>query len=466
MTPRDGESRLPWYETDSAQGVARYYELRSLAAAAADSADNEPETRRRAGTDKLLLSLHIRSPWQDQDRFGPMVEFNDGTKWPDLDQVDNDVVEHCRRVTGSASNLIIKALYLDVLWETHHSHEDARAAISAYETLYGAQKNRANWSIATDAISRSMQIAWMLNSPGDSQRLAEVVSEELSDPEATFSEAYERIWPLAKLVVENTNRFTNDQLNRIANALTRIERQADIHDAKTDFHVLRQLAGFRARLHRKVGNAEGCKAAELTTGIYLEAQAAARGERDPLVKMGLLQAAIEHYNSIGEPERARRLANPALEAGRSAEEHMGQISSEFEIDTTPWRNAVREALKRGKPFAIEAVASDTSTIPKWQEAQKAENKQRERGSLLPLMPRVTLTQGRQVDRAQSEEEIATANTYHHYKLDEAFRNEVFRIEWNELRSDGSVSAQDVAQFVACGAAFDEDALVTSVNVVF
>ncbi|NQW21409.1 MAG: hypothetical protein HQ477_11940 [Chloroflexi bacterium] len=386
--------------------VDRFYKLEPIAKAALKALPEDSDLATAANHDVLLFSFHILSPWEDGSisRFGMLGSIGD-SGWPDINKLQDEVIDHCRSRLENDDNLIVKSHFADIIWCARKDHKMARTAIGLYTELYQDQVDRRHFELATDVICRAAILAWQLKDKRAALKIEELISSAL----ISGSLGIDTIWQLSTFVSKNIQHFEDSKIAKFAEALQRICNSQDLSNPDTDFYLLRELAGHQAKIHVALKNDEDAQNARIAIGKYLEADARSRPGDKALVVAGLLTGAIDHYNSIGEPDMARSLAGEALTAGRETENNMGEITSEIELDLDPFLQAIRKAIEVSQQEALLLLGISDALRPIWENAVRAEAEMKAGGSLMSFLPSTTYSDDRPVNTASTESEIAEAN---------------------------------------------------------
>lgn len=259
--------------------VDRYYKLTSIASAIVEALPDDSDLANAAKYDVLLFSFNVLSPWEDDSlgRFGMMMS-SGGSGWPDINGLQDDVVDHCRSRQTNDENLIVKAHFADIIWCARKDHKMARNAVGLYTELYQDQVNRGHFSFATDVICRAAILSWQLRD----RKAAGTIEELIGSAVISGSLGIDTIWELSTFVSKNIQHFDDSKIIKFAEALQRICGSQDLTDPATDFYLLRELAGYQAKFHVALKNDEDAHAARITIGQYLEADARSRSEEKAL----------------------------------------------------------------------------------------------------------------------------------------------------------------------------------------
>lgn len=342
-----------------------------------------------------------RSFWNT--RYAPYVDIirRDGKRqvFPDIAQVDDEVIQHWAKRAEGARHPIFKARYADLLWDLMKaatggkpSIEMARRAIDAYVECSQRFPSTDTAEIRLDrAIELSLSV-------GDSSRALSTVSAMFDLLDRSEEGSIHAMWLFDLPLRRKGITFSDDQERKLVEALeTRLQL---ICASENPFGpAALEPAGRLARHYDRVGHFEDKKR---VICAYGDAIAKTATKAHGLVAMHWLQEAYGVFLHFGLKEEAEALQLAARAKGEEAASQMVTHRQTFEMQREDLEKFLDRITEGDLESALTKIAGQF--LPKLDDVRTQLSEMQEQHKLLAIMPCAILSDDQVVGRAGSVED--------------------------------------------------------------
>ena len=183
--------------------------------------DNEKllteEQKKQLGVDVLLFRLRTINPLSEsgKSRFMPMIEYTNGAVFPDPTKFDKDALDYLRRRIPEVSNPVMKARYLDFIWEyggKENKHEIGKQLVNAYLEAFSAYSFD-NEIERLDSLYRAVFIATRLEKKKPAELTDKVIKQlESYLKELHKTEKFRWVLDAIEIVIKQSDKFSPAKL--------------------------------------------------------------------------------------------------------------------------------------------------------------------------------------------------------------------------------------------------------------
>lgn len=352
-------------------------------------------------------------------RFAPMVEYANGSVFPDVKTFTGPQIEYYKKRAIETKNPIHKARYNDFIWEAKRDHVYARTAIKAYLDCAGIfHKNK--WEIElVDGLQRATELALTLNDKEnvEASRLA------LIQWIKTLADANNFRWCLE--LIDSTiqlRRYLNEGdiefVVRVAESA--VEFYKNVPDG---FHLQRSFIEKLISLMNALKKPDKASEYALLNAESLEKEGDWKLNHYPsgdLVATFFYQQASIAYRQLGKQEKVAELMKKVKEHTEKAEANFKEISVAVEIPVGPIEKYTQELISLDPPDALHKLSKADFLLPNIKsirgdvEALKGK-------SLALVVPRVSIRDNNPVLRSATEAELVEENVIDRVVIDYKFK---------------------------------------------
>src|SRR5215213_1000517 len=272
-----------------------------------------PDQEQQLSWEYLLFRLRTKNRYEydglKTERFVPMVTYLDGRVFPDPNSFPEAAFEYFETRSESARSPILKARYLDFIWEKSKLKTKHLSAIKAVEEyLLSVEAYQLEDAIfeRLDALQRAMDLALMLEGKKSAKPLADKVVVKLNAEISrnVDNENYRPLIELFELVLAAPSFYSQQQVSYF---LSLCETAAAQYHSNQNFILERRYIELKGGL-RQLNDSTDTPKEELHEEIAqsLLDEAEAKSESG-LVKVHFLELAIDHYKKLGDRKKVDEL---------------------------------------------------------------------------------------------------------------------------------------------------------------
>jgi len=365
-----------------------------------DEAQRKASFAEIAALQMPLVAGQERSKWGT--RFGPVIERTrqDGTPYsfPDLANIDAEVIEYWHKRAGEANHPVFKARYADVVWDMTKAATGGKPpfpmAQQAIDAYIECGTRFPNTDTAEDRLERALELSL---SVGDKTRAASAVSAMFNLVDATEHPGSRLLWLFDLPYRMNGVKFAAEQESKLVQGIeNELQR---ICDSENPVGLVAKEPALRlAAYYEKRGQADNVKR---VIRCYGEALAKFATKAQGLVAMHWYQEAYGIYLKYGLKEEAERFQIAAKEKGEEAKGQMVRHSHSFEIPGDEMDAFLEEITAGGLEETMTRIA--VSLFPKLDEITEQLKTTQQQAKLLSMIPAAKLGENQVIARAGSIE---------------------------------------------------------------
>ncbi len=269
------------------------------------------------------------------ERFVPMATFADGSIFPDPNSLPNTALRYFELRAKTVVNSILKARYLDILWEKSKSRKKYLFAIDAVEQYIlnvDAYENEDAIMEKLDGLQRATELVLILESNLSKKPLTDKVIQTLNNQiDKTVKDNNHRwLIEMFELVLALSDSYSNDQIKDFVNLC---DKAAAHYHSDQNFHLQRSFLQLRKNLVKLLDYTPDTKKI-LDDDIgqsYIDEAEAKSGSG--LVKVHFLQEAVNYYSKLGNKKKVEELIGKIKTATAQAIENkeFKEFSSTIEL---------------------------------------------------------------------------------------------------------------------------------------
>jgi hypothetical protein len=325
---------------------------------------------------RLMTKNHFNSDGLKTERFKPMVTYTNGEVFPNPNNFAPEALAYFENRVSKVTSPIIKARYLDFLWEKSKSkqkHEFAREAIAQYLLTIDTYQNEDAIFERLDGLQRAIELCFYLgiNKKGD-QLYGKVIAILVREIQKTYeSKKYRWLIDLFEMVCECKEAFS---LKEIQQYFEYCIEASSFYEKENNFHLQRAIIELKIKfsiiIKQSIDDIKVIKE-EIAESYVKEAEAKSESG---IVKVHFLEEAIKSYTSLGKTEKVPFLISEIKKATNNAVKN-----HEFKkISTTI--NLKKEDIEKMKlclgvhSDVPGTMGTSPSFFPNWENAKRTTTK--------------------------------------------------------------------------------------------
>lgn len=397
---------------------------------------------------RLMTKNSFSADGLKTERFKPMATFADGSIFPDPNSFPDAAMEYFESRAVSSFSPILKARYLDFLWEKSKSkkkHLFAREAIEQYLLGVDTYQNEDAVMERLDGLQRATELCLIFEAKDKQRPLTEKVVVKLNEEidKAATDKKYRWLIEMFELVIALSSFYTEAQ---IQSYMALCDDAANQYHQDNNFHLQRRFLGLKSELAKTRGaDSPTKKDVDETIGQSFLDEAEAKSGSS-LVKVHFLQEAIDHYSKLGNKKKVDELIAQVKEATSNAinNHEFHELSSTIRLKKEDVEK-IKASLGTGEHVPQNMGTSNTF-FPNWDHAVKLTEKLAKKYVAQSLFPTVHYGQKYPVGRPQTQEEVQEDKVMHNFKIEAELALQWLTGFLGELVKDKKVSFEDFKKF--------------------
>ncbi len=417
-------------------------------------ADLTPEQLQQAQWDFLLFRLTTKNKFSNDgvrtERFVPMAIFADGSVFPDPKTLTDDALNYYESRSTVSTNPILKARYLDILWEKSKSKKKHLYALEAVEQyLLNADEYENEDAIIErlDGLQRATELVLVLEKGKDKRPVTDKVVAKLHEQIDKTEKSGNFRWliEMFELVIALAESFSPDQIKRFVSVC---EKAVEHYYSSQNFHLQRSFLTVKAGLVKIVSNTpEKVKEVNEEVGQSYIDEAEAKSDSG-LVKAHFLQEAIDHYKKLGDMDKVNMLIGEVKKATKQAidNKEFKQISSTVELKQEDWQR-MKNSLGTGEEVP-ENMGTAPTFFPNWDHAIKMTEDHSKKFVFMHLVAPVTYSDQYPISAPRTPEQEQEDRIMGNYKIEVELAHHWLTGCVRELIKEKKLSANDFKKFLS------------------
>ncbi|HUV42994.1 MAG TPA: DUF4209 domain-containing protein [Patescibacteria group bacterium] len=411
---------------------------------------------------RLMTKNSFASDGLKTERFKPMATFTDGSIFPDPDGFPDTALGYFESRTVSSTNPILKARYLDFLWEKSKSknkHLFARESIDQYLLTVDEYDNEDAIMERLDGLQRATELCLIFESKLPKRPLTKKVVAKLVEQIDKTAQTGNYRWliEMFELVLALPSFFSQKQ---IKDYIALCKAAAAHYHSDQNFHLQRSFLDLKAEMTKllKISVVKQ-KAIQEEIGQSFIDEAEAKSASG-LVKIHFLQEAIQHYSKLGNKQKVNELIAEVKAATKQAidNKEFKELSSTIKIDSKVIEK-MKASLGTGEEVP-ERMGTLPTFFPNWDHAVKLTAKLSKKYVFQHLVGTVHYGSRYPISRPQTPEEVQEDHVMQNFKIEAELALKWLTGFLAELIKEGKVSLTDFQKFFSKLQVVDKDTYET------
>lgn len=428
--------------------------------------DLDPEQEQQLKWEFLLFRLMTKNSFASDglstERFVPMATFNNGAIFPDPNTFTDDSLSYFEIRAKDSINPILKARYLDFLWEKSKSkmkHLFAIEAVEQYLLTLDAYDNEDVVFEKLDGLQRATELCLILEGKAKNKPLTERVVSKLNQQIDDTNEKNNYRWfiELFEIVIALSEFYTEKQIKGF---IALCEEGAEHYHTDQNYHLQRSLLALKANLAKILKTPDNIKQdVDEAVGQSLIDEAEAKSGSG-LVKAHFLQEAVDHYSKLGNKKKVNELITQIKEATGQAikNNEFKQFSSTVELKKDD-AEKMKNSLGTGEQVP-ENMGTPPNFFPNWYHAIKLTEELSKKYVASHLFPTVHYGQKYPIGRPQTPEEVKEDQVMQNFKIEAELAIHWLTRFLSELIEEKKVTVDDFKKFFTMLQTIDNDTYET------
>ena len=378
--------------------------------------------------DILLFRLRTinRSEEPNQPRFAPMLEYTDGSIFPDPDKFSPEAITYFRKRANTTNHPTLKARYLDFVWEKGgkaDKFETGKEMVAAYIEAFKSYPHD-NEIEKLDCLYRAIEVALALESkkPGS---LTKLVFAELGGYVENLHKDKRYRWLLDAIQIAINNKSASkDKLKTyLAYIDEAIEHFTKVDDNFTLREAFYKLKGEASRAAGQPYTPQ-LEAEDIAKSYIAEAE---RRTDSIFVQQHFYGEAAEVYRKAGMTEKVDEMVRKIRELGQSEDYDKqfkafshGIVIPNEEIDR------LKRALGSGTDLPL-ILGLSKNFVPDWEAAAKLATEMSKKYPMQRLFTNTTIgSEGYAIANSNTDEDYTLQQFHTQASLKHSFNKQFLR----------------------------------------
>ncbi|MBI5358359.1 DUF4209 domain-containing protein [Candidatus Amesbacteria bacterium] len=392
------------------------------------------------------------------ERFVPMATFNDGSIFPDPNTFPDKTLEYFESRAKTSTNPILKARYLDILWEKSKSkkkHLFAVEAVEQYILNVDAYENEDAIMEKLDGLQRATELVLILEKNLLKKPLTDKVVQKLNEhiDKTTKGNNYRWLIEMFELVLTLPDFYSKDQVKDFSDSCT---KAATHYHSDQNFHLQRSFLQLKAGLTKlQPSTPDAKKVLDDEVGQSYVDEAEAKSSSG-LVKVHFLQEAIDHYSKMGNKQKVNELIAEVKTATKQAIENneLKQFSSTITIGP---KDIERMKASLGTGVEVpEKIGTLPTFFPNWDHAVKMTKEHSKKFVFMHLAKKVSYGQKYPISAPQTPGQEFEDHVMDNFRIETELALRWITGFLSELIKEKKVSLGDFQKFFAKLQIVDKD----------
>lgn len=411
---------------------------------------------------RLMTKNRLENDGLKTERFKPMATFTNGSIFPDPNAFPPDTLAYFEKRGTESQNPILKARYLDFLWEKSPSktkHLFAIQAVEQYLLTVDAYESDDAIIEKLDGLQRAAELSLILeNKKADKPLTDKVVAKLVEQIDKTAQSGNHRwLIEMFELVLALPTLFSQAQ---IKGYIVLCESAVAHYHSDQNFHLQRSFLDLKAGLAKLLdSNAEKQKAIQEEIGQSFIDEAEAKSGSG-LVKVHFLQEAIDHYSKLGNKQKVNELVAEVKAATKQAIDNneFKQFSSTITIDPKDIER-MKTSLGAGEEVP-EKMGTLPTFFPNWDHAVQMTKDHSKKFVFMHLAKKVSYGQNYPISAPQTPEQEFEDHVMDNFRIEAELALRWLTGFLAELVKEGKVSLEYFQKFFSKLEIVDKDTYET------
>lgn len=408
-----------------------------------------------------LFCLRYLGPNQRKStkkRFAPLVEYSNGSVFPNIATFSEEQIDYYRRRADETSNTIHRARYSDIIWELRKDHVFARKAIDAY-LLCVPQFYNNDWQLEiADRFGRTAELALSLNDKNEIAKVKKEVFRWIGI--LAKDEKYRFCLELIDAIIEISNFLDKEELNiaiEIASSGAKF-----YEEVKDGYHLQRSFFERLIRLMNILKEPEeALKYRKLIAESFLK-EGDWKLKNYPsgnLVAAFFYEEAAKRYKDLGLSDKVNELKKKIKKHTQVAsEKEFKEMKTKVAFPKKPITDYTASLNSLTLFEALEKIAKEDFFLPNLRRIRSDVKEQKKTFPLSFLIQRVSIRNDNPVLRASTEDDIFEDHVVERVVMDYKVKSKIFGDIINELAKTKNLDNISFLSFLASSEIYEKNAL--------
>jgi len=409
---------------------------------------------------QLFCLMYLGSSQQKRSlkRFAPLVEYTNGTVFPDVESFSEEQIDYYKRRADETRNPIHKARYSDIVWELQKDHTFARKAIDAYLQCVPSFYDN-DWQLEmADSLGRAAQLALFLNDKNEVNK----VKKELFRWITILADnvKYRFCLELIDAILEMKKFVDHEELKttvEIASLGTRFYRKM-----KDGYHLQRSFLEKLVELMLVLKDHEKALEYRKQMAESFVEEGDWKLENYPsgnLVAAFFYQEAAKSYADLGDAEKVNELKKRIKIHTREAiETEFKEIKTTVTFPSEPIKDYIKKLTSITLREALTKIVNEAFLIPSLGRIKLEVEEQKKKSPLSFIIPQVSIRDDNPVLKSQTEEELFDEHIVQRVAMDYKIKSGIFGDIMTELRNEKNLDHISLLNFLSSSKVYEKDSL--------
>lgn len=410
---------------------------------------------------RLTTHNHFANDGLKIERFGPMMEFKNGNIFPDPNNFPDESYLYFEHRSKVSKNPILKARYLDFLWEKSklkQKHLFAQEAVNQYLLVVDAYENEDAFMERLDGLQRATELVLILEGKQSSKPLTEKVVAKLSEQISNTAQTGKYRWliEMFELVLALQDFYPQEQIKEFVDLS---DKASAIYHAEQNFHIQRHFLKLKANLEKLLNTPPDKQSVNDAIGqSYLDEAKAKSGSG--LVKAHFLQEAIDYYSKLGNTEKVKELTARVKAATTQAIENneFKQFSATIEMKKEDL-DKIKASLGVGEEVP-ERMGTIPTFFPNWDHAVQMTARHKKEFVFMHMVKKVSYGPKYPISNPQTPEQEEEDHVMDNFRIEVELALKWLTGFLGELIKEDKVSIGDFKKFFLLLKSVDADTYET------
>jgi Domain of unknown function (DUF4209) len=366
-----------------------------------------------------VLSLHDQTPIvkiNDRGRFIPMIEYKDGTKWPDIENFTGEQIAYYEQRLEETENVFLRARYADFLFE----HGDKHGTKNKYEIskillpslLETAEKHleKGNFYLFVSDLARAVEVSLKMGN----KEWIEIILKKIESTLHMFDKNKDYRWTLElsrllrNILGSKLSNLVDENIVLLCIHLLNNGRKSYWDNKEYYMHrkFCEEIIHWKKfkRISKEVE-----QQLQVEIGRSFEEEAVhqqGREQKSSMVKAHFYELAMRHYANIGRTDKVEEMKILIRKAYKEWEEsdELSVVSVEVPIPTHEIENMMRPYLEVDVAESIDMIAKPIDFIPDINNVEELTKELIATSPLYHLVTKGLIDDEKKVAEAKNDEE--------------------------------------------------------------
>ncbi|GLH64133.1 hypothetical protein [Parageobacillus sp. G301] len=325
-----------------------------------------------------VLSLRDQTPIvkiNDRGRFIPMIEYKDGTKWPDIENFTGEQIAYYEQRLEETENVFLRARYADFLFEhgdkhgTKNKYEISKILLPSLLEIAEKHLDKGNFYSFVSDLARAVEVSLKMGN----KEWIEIVLKKIESTLHMFDKNKDYRWTLElsrllrNILGSKLSNLVDENIVLLCIQLLNKRRKSYWDNKEYADHRMFCKEIIHWKKLKRISNEEE-QQLQVEIGQSFEEEAIhqqGREQKSSMVKAHFYELAMRHYANIGRTDKVEEMKILIRKAYKEWEEsdELSVVSVEVPIPTHEIENMMRTYLEVDVAESIDMIAKPIDFIP-------------------------------------------------------------------------------------------------------